>query len=112
MGWSQFVYDHIEKELLKLKYPPAIAKGGLHSVRITTSDHHKPAPKGRYMTTAYGWQRSGPRRIQRYLTGLTKCELSIVKLGRLSNQHCSKENAPTARTVRASVIRYASQLQR
>lgn len=28
MGWSQFVYDHIEKDLLKLKYPPAIAKGG------------------------------------------------------------------------------------
>ncbi|WP_019209111.1 hypothetical protein [Yersinia massiliensis] len=28
MSWSQFVYDQIEKELLKLKYPPAIAKGG------------------------------------------------------------------------------------
>lgn len=112
MGWSQFVYDHIEKDLLKLKYPPAIAKGGLGKARIITSERRKLALKGKYMTTVYGWQRNGPGRTQRHPTGLTRCESNIVKLRRLNNQPCSKENAPTASTVRASVIRYASQLQR
>ncbi|CAL12401.1 hypothetical phage protein [Yersinia enterocolitica subsp. enterocolitica 8081] len=72
---------------------------------------HRRVQRERCLMTVCDLRRHGQSRTQQWLI---RPKQRKPRLGSQSTglRRCSKENAPTARTVRALVIRYASQLQR
>lgn len=111
MNHIQFIEHNIKQELLAAGYSLPIAQGGQILELTTIGAAHRQAQREKCLMTAYGWLKRGQLRTQRRLIKpkQRKPSLGSQSTGRLL---CSKENAPTASTVRASVIRYASQLQR